>query len=102
MIRRPPTSTLLLYTTLVRSLSLGKTDLSCNGAGDGTVTATFSGGTGTLEGRIDGGTYTTQTSPHAFTALAAGSHTVDLKDANACTATASITVNEPPALSLSL
>jgi hypothetical protein len=64
------------------------------------VTATFSGGTGAYQVRIDGGSYATQTSPFTFTALAAGSHTVDLKDANDCTSSASITVNEPAAVAV--
>ena len=84
------------------TLSLSKTDITCNGAGDGTVTATFSGGTGTLQVQIDAGGYSVQTSPYTFTGLAGGSHTVDVKDANNCTTPASITVDEPSALSLTL
>src|SRR5439155_12191785 len=83
------------------ALSLTKTD-GCNGASNGTITATFSGGTGTLQLSLDGGAFTIYTSPKTFTSLAAGSHTVTAKDANACTNTQSITVADPPALSLSL
>ena len=84
------------------SLSLTETDLTCIGANDGQVTATFSGGTGPYQVQIDGGGFAAQASPFTFTGLSAASHSVDVKDANNCSATASITVNNPPALSLSL
>jgi hypothetical protein len=84
------------------TLSLGKTDPSCFGGSDGTVTATFGGGTGAFMVQIDGGGYSTQTSPYTFTALSQGSHTVDVKDANNCPKSASITLNDPPAIALSL
>src|SRR5262249_51922734 len=43
--------------------------------------------------RIDSsGAFTTFTSPHTFIGLSAGSHTVDMQDANDCTDTKSITV----------
>ncbi len=84
------------------SLSLGQTATSCNGGSDGKVTATFSGGTGTLQVQIDGGSYSPQTSPYTFIGLSAGSHTVYLRDANGCTTSQSITVNQPTALSCSV
>src|SRR5262249_26423627 len=84
------------------ALSLSKTDVQCNGGSDGTVTATFSGGTAPYMIQLDGGAFAAATSPKTFTGLAAGSYTVDLKDAHNCTATASLTVGQPPALSLSL
>src|SRR4029079_8997665 len=74
------------------SLVLSKTDALCIGAASGTVTATFSGATLPYTVTIDGGTFTAQTSPYTFTGLAAGNHTVDLKDANSCTATGAIGV----------
>src|SRR5207249_6385200 len=77
-------------------------NLTCNGAGNGTITATYSGGTGTLQLQIDGGGYSTFTSPHTFTGLASGSHTVIVRDANLCTSSSSSTLNQPTALSLSL
>jgi SprB-like repeat protein len=79
------------------SLSLGETDVTCNGGSNGMVTATFSGGTGTLQVKIDGGSYSAQTSPYTFTGLSAGSHMVTVQDANGCTTSQSITVNQPSA-----
>src|SRR5439155_6644862 len=84
------------------SLSLTETDASCSSTTDGTVVATFSGGTGTLQIQIDGGAFTTFTSPHTFSSQSAGSHTVTLRDANLCTSSQSITVGAPAAPSLSL
>ena len=66
------------------------------------MTATFSSGTGPYTVSIDGGAFTAQVSPYTFNGLAAGSHTVDLKDANNCPATATINVGEPAAISLAL
>ena len=58
------------------------TDITCNGANDGTVTVTASGGTGALiytlnPGAISNGTGT-------FTNLSANSYTVSVTDANGC------------------
>src|SRR5262249_57288922 len=50
----------------------------------------------------DGGAFAAGTSPKAFSSLSAGSHTVTVKDANSCTKSDSITVNQPTAVTLSL
>src|SRR5262249_19302967 len=84
------------------TLSLTKTDVSCNAGSDGSVTATFSGGTGPYTISIDGGAFVAATSPKTFSGLGAGSHSVTVNDANGCTATQSITVNQPTAVTLSL
>jgi hypothetical protein len=65
----------------------------CVDVGNGSITATFGGGTGPYQVKIDNGAYTTQTSPYIFTGLAQGSHTVTVKDANDCPKSASITVD---------
>jgi hypothetical protein len=79
--------------TLVE-LSLQKSDETCAG-GDGTVTATFSGGTAPYKIQINGGTYVDPaTSPHVFQALAAGLYTVHVVDATGCEDSESITVGE--------
>ncbi|MDP4282270.1 MAG: SprB repeat-containing protein, partial [Bacteroidota bacterium] len=86
----------------VVTLSLAKTDIKCNGGNDGTVTATFGGGTSPYQIKIDAGVYATHTSPYTFTGLVQGSHTVYVQDVNLCTLSTSITVNQPPAVTLSL
>src|SRR5262245_44264361 len=84
------------------TLSLTKTDVSCNGGSDGSVTATFGGGTGPYTASIDGGAFAAATSPKTFSSLSAGSHSVTVKDANGCTKSDSITVNQSSAVTLSL
>ncbi len=80
-------------------------DISCNGASDGAVLATPAGGTGTYTyiWYDDAGLSSPigQTTP-AATNLAAGTYWVEVTDQNGCTASTSVTVTQPPALSLSL
>jgi hypothetical protein len=66
-------------TALTLSLVAG-----CAGTHDGSITATFGGGTGPYQVKIDSGNYTTQTSPYTFTGLTGGQHTVTVRDANQC------------------
>jgi hypothetical protein len=68
----------------------------CSGGSDGSITATFGGGTAPYQIKIDSGSYTTATSPRTLTGLAPGSHTVTVKDANGCTKSNSITVASCP------
>src|SRR5206468_2807473 len=76
---------------------------SCNGASDGSVIATFSGGTGPYQLSLDGGAFAAATSPKTFSGLSAGPHTVDIKDSKGCTAPQqTATVGQPAAVSLSL
>jgi hypothetical protein len=86
------------------TLTSSQTNLLCNGAGTGTVNLTVSGGTPNY-------TYS-WTGPNSYTSnsediinLAAGSYTVIVNDANGttngCTATTSVTITEPSAVSLS-
>ncbi|SDC78667.1 T9SS type B sorting domain-containing protein [Williamwhitmania taraxaci] len=59
------------------------TNITCNGANDGTITIVVAGGTAPYQYSIDGGL----TFPNAtgiFTGLGAGSFTVNVKDANGC------------------
>ncbi|GBL34520.1 serine-rich adhesin for platelets [Filimonas sp.] len=70
--------------------------LSCATATDGEITVTASGGTGSLTYSIDGGSYQ---SSAVFTGLAAGVHTLSVKDANGCLQTpASVTITAPSAI----
>ncbi|PYI85217.1 MAG: hypothetical protein DME26_11545, partial [Verrucomicrobia bacterium] len=86
------------------SLSLSKTDVSCFGGSDGTVTATVSGGTAPYSVTLGATTQTISSSGGSttFTGLTAGSKTVSVSDAKSCTTSGSITVNQPAALSESL
>lgn len=80
-------------------INLGEThsDVSCNGTGDGSITAIASGGTGSLEYSIDGINF--QTSP-LFMGLSGGPHTLTVKDGNGCTEAINLSIAEPAALSL--
>lgn len=77
-----------------------KTDITCFGLTNGTITVTAIGGTGTLTYTINpGGTSNTT---GIFTGLSAGSYTVSVTDANACGpfTTAAIQITEPPAIQI--
>ena len=88
--------------TAALTLGLAETDVNCNGGSDGTVTATFGGGTSAYQVSLDGGAAVAMTSPHTFSSLAYGSHTVKVTDAHGCTASQAITVNQPTTLTLAL
>ena len=94
------------YVTLSEPLAISidtelKTDITCNGLTDGTITITASGGTGALEDSITGFAYQPDGTP--FTGLSAGLYTVTVKDANGCTQTGStLIINEPAILTSSI
>ncbi|HEY0900294.1 MAG TPA: hypothetical protein VGD90_13235, partial [Sphingobacteriaceae bacterium] len=75
------------------------TDISCRGANNGSITVSPTGGTAPYRISVDGNAYLAQTS---FTGLSAGMHWITVMDANGCTSTGSITINEPPALLFSV
>ena len=83
-------------TQLTASIS-NPTNVSCNGASDGTATVIVSGGT------TD---YTYLWSNNATTptvnGLAAGIYNITITDANSCTATASTTITQPDALAVTI
>jgi gliding motility-associated-like protein len=70
-------------------------NISCFGLSDGSVTAIANGGTGAY-------TYTWNTVPSQTTAsannLSAGIYSVNIMDANGCTSSTSITLNQPAAV----
>ncbi|MBK7809375.1 MAG: right-handed parallel beta-helix repeat-containing protein [Saprospiraceae bacterium] len=67
--------------------------LSCNGASDGAITVTASGGTGTYQYSLNGGTYQIS---NVFSGLTAGTYTIDVKDANDCeVGFANVTITAP-------
>ena len=76
------------------------TDVSCNGGSDGSVTITFSGGTGPYMVSFDGGAYAAATSPALFDNLSADTYNWKVKDANGCEKTGSEDVGEPTAVAL--
>src|SRR6185436_5714915 len=82
--------------------TLAKADASCNAGVDGSVTATFSGGTPKAGAKyelilnnVSQGDFA---SPKTFTGLAAGSYTVKVVDANGCFDTDIIEVGQPTAV----
>lgn len=75
-----------------------QTNVTCNGACDGTVDVTAAGGTAPYTYDIGGGPQGSGT----FTGLCAGSYTVTITDANGCTTTVNVTITEPTALSCSI
>src|SRR6185369_15482818 len=85
-------------------LNVNASDATCFGGNDGSVTATFSGGTGPYELSLDGSTtYISATSPHTFPGLSAGSHSVTVRDSALCTiAPVSATVGQPTVLVLNV
>ncbi len=85
----PPPITLVAPPTVV--------DLTCNGVlpANGEIHVSATGGTGVLTYRLDGGAYQ---ATGDFTGLAAGDHSLDVKDANDCVFNQPITVSEPPAI----
>ena len=89
---RPRRATITQPSALTLSLQAG----ACSGGSNGSITATFGGGTAPYQVKIDAGAYTTATSPYTFTGLASGSHTITVKDANGCTKSTSITVASCP------
>lgn len=73
------------------------TDVTCNGAADGTITTTTAGGTTPYSYVWGDGSF-----PIANrTGLAAGTYTVTVYDAHQCSATVSATIVEPTALVIS-
>jgi len=73
-------------------------NVSCNGMGNGFATVGASGGTGFYN-------YMWNTTPATLTqnisSLSPGNYTATVSDANSCTATSSITITQPPALTIS-
>lgn len=75
--------------------STNKTDITCFGANNGTITVAATGGTGGIEYSINGGAYQIS---NVFSALTPGGYVVTARDANGCTQnTASINITSPAA-----
>ncbi|MGN6645309.1 MAG: gliding motility-associated C-terminal domain-containing protein [Cytophaga sp.] len=69
------------------------TQISCNGANDGAITLTISGGTAPYSNFVWSNGATTQN----ISGLVAGTYTVTFKDNNGCNGSASATINPAPA-----
>ncbi|MEI6882033.1 MAG: SprB repeat-containing protein, partial [Bacteroidota bacterium] len=75
-------------------------DLTCYGTGDGQITVTASGGTGTLQYSKDNGT-NFQLS-NVFSGLSANTYQIKVKDVNTCTTTATtVSIDAPVVVSFS-
>ncbi|PQJ09265.1 hypothetical protein CJD36_018625 [Flavipsychrobacter stenotrophus] len=91
------TQTVTITQPVVLTASISATtNVSCNGGSNGRASVTVGGGTPSYNysWAPSGGT--------AATALAAGSYTVTITDANSCTQTATTTITEPTALTASI
>jgi gliding motility-associated-like protein len=77
------------------------TNVSCFAGTNGSVTATVAGGTGPFTYVWTPGTTTgpTVSITNTMVSQIAGTYTVDVTDANGCTATATVTITEPTVLS---
>ncbi|MFW0739220.1 T9SS type A sorting domain-containing protein [Flavobacterium sp. T12S277] len=78
--------------------TIAATNVSCNGANNGSATVTATGGTGayTYSWSPTGGTAATATG------LAPGNYTVTITDANSCTTTVNTVISEPAVLAASI
>jgi hypothetical protein len=81
-------------------LTLTPTDISCNGANDGTIGVSVSGGTPAYQCKLDAGSF--GACPLAYSNVGPGLHTVIVKDAHNCTDSKQVTINEPDELTVSL
>jgi large repetitive protein len=73
-----------------------QTNVLCFGQSTGAVTVTGSGGTGSYTYRLNSGSFS---ATNSFTGLAAGPHTVTVRDANLCTSVVNINITTLPILS---
>ncbi len=80
--------------TLLTASLTASTQVTCNGACDGTATAAGNGGTVGAGYAYSWNTIPAQLIPNA-TGLCDGSYTCTITDANGCTATTTVTITEP-------
>lgn len=93
------TATVTITQPTALQVSTTQTNVSCNGGNNGTATASPSGG-------IAPYTYSWNTTPVQTSATASnlpmGTYTVSVTDSNNCVQTSTVTITEPPALTLVL
>ncbi|CAG5083344.1 T9SS type B sorting domain-containing protein [Parvicella tangerina] len=80
------------------NMSSSATNPNCS-SGTGSITVTASGGTGTLQYSIDGGS--TFQAGGSFTGLASGTYNIVVEDVNGCQATGSESIAIPTAINMS-
>ncbi|MBK7570585.1 MAG: PKD domain-containing protein [Bacteroidetes bacterium] len=88
------TQVTIVEPTLLNTSIATAADLSCNGANDGSISITATGGTPTYSFAWT----PASTNTSAITNLAAGSYSVLVTDLNGCTSTIAATIAEPSAL----
>ncbi|HXB12322.1 MAG TPA: hypothetical protein VNZ45_10070, partial [Bacteroidia bacterium] len=88
------TDTVTIFNSASFTMTMAQTNVKCNGAATGSATVTATGGTPayTYAWTPVGGTNATASN------LTAGTYTVTVKDATGCTATMTVTITQPPAL----
>ncbi|MBK9481839.1 MAG: SprB repeat-containing protein [Bacteroidetes bacterium] len=86
----------IIEPTILSWTATATTDVNCNGGNDGTLTATATGGTGMINYNLQPTNQTNNTG--LFTNLTAGTYTVTATDANGCTLTTTLVINQSPAL----
>jgi large repetitive protein len=84
----------LAQPTKVKVASITKVNPLCNGAANGSITATGTGGVGALTFNINAGSY----GVGIFGSVGAGTYTVGVVDAKGCTGTSTTTLTQPTAL----
>jgi hypothetical protein len=84
--------------TPLLTMSAASTNISCFNLVNGAITVTATGGTGTKLYQLNSSAYQ---SANTFTSLAAGIYTITTKDANNCTTSATATIIEPSAVTIS-
>jgi hypothetical protein len=79
--------------------TISKTNVSCNGTADGTITVNVSTGTPPYQYSLDNVTGLTS---NTFTGLTAGAYTVYYLDNNACSNSQPVTITQPAILNMTL
>ena len=81
------------------TLSLTSVPVRCFGTSTGTIAATASGGAGSYQYQVNG---TGFQASGTFPTMPANTHIVQVRDANGCTATQTVTVTQPTALAIAM